>query len=123
MNAVERFLKTQQRNAWIGEPGIEIYVRKGYYFHPTTQRQVMCFVVANVSVDLDEQDKGTFTEWLRRAIDTVRPTGDFEAIQIENVLSRRFTDHFRRLGWIEAPVLDESHPRCFFLDLDAGGAE
>jgi N-acetylglutamate synthase-like GNAT family acetyltransferase len=79
--------------------------------HPLTKIPLKCFDIANVRVSDDQQCKGIFTTWLSSVIAEAQRLG-YEAVHVENVLTDRFADYFRRdARWIETSHMTPS----FFL--------
>lgn len=83
-------------------------MRKGIHYHPIRREPINCLDIANVQVS--NPNNGVFTRWLDKSINLAQKW-EFDAVYVENVLTDRFADYFRRLGWIET-----SHtPPCFFM--------
>lgn len=94
---LEDFLAGSVRNAWIKEPGIEIYVRKF----------MNRFDVANIQVDESMRGRGVFTAWLTKAEGLV--AGQFGTMMVENVHNPILIPFLVRHGYIES----FDRPYCF----------
>jgi hypothetical protein len=115
MSALIGFLDGPARNAWIASGlGQEVYVRK--------TRRILggadCLKVldiGNVNTMEKRQHKGLFKRFLAEAFISAWGQG-YEAIYIENVLTPRFADYFRRNGWVEIPDHEYSSVSlpCFY---------
>lgn len=92
---LEEFLAGSARNAWIAEPGIKIYVRKGWHCIADDIRT--CLDVANVEVHEKLQRQGIFNAWLMKA--EVLATGRFDYVYVENVLNPHLDDYLSRRGY------------------------
>jgi hypothetical protein len=99
---IDAFTRGRIRNVWVcPHPAISAYVRKGDHLHPISKEHLRTFDIANVQVDEHERNKGLFSQWLHRVIIDSKRLG-YQAVHIENVLTDRFADYFRRDDrWIE----------------------
>jgi hypothetical protein len=73
-------------NAWLRENGLQLYVRKSLPYKGLIE-------LANVNAE--KMGKGAFTAFLDRI--------EHLPLKVENVISDRFADFFRRRGWHEIP--------------------
>lgn len=105
VGTVREFLRDMPaRNKWINTHAYKVYVRR------CTNRQR--FWIA--SVEVYKPGQGTFKNIILPAcIEAARREGYVEII-IENVLSDRFADYFRKEGWRENTLPGAS---CFHKDL------
>lgn len=104
------FLLSPLRNAWIKEPNLKVYVRKGH--HAINGAMASTFDIGSVMVE-KQKGRGTFwrfTEYLQRELDPAV----FQYLYVESVLNERLADSLRTHGWIEIP---ESAPPCFIYQL------
>lgn len=98
---IEEFTKSRFRNLWIHpEEFLYAYVRKGDHLHPLRKTPLKCFDIANVRVSEEQRCQRIFTRWLDHVVSEARRLG-YEAVYVENVLTDRFADYFRRAGWYE----------------------
>lgn len=101
IDVVRDFIDSRLQNIWLSFPCMDVYVRKATHLHPITKAPIRCFDIANIYVVETNRCNGTFTHWLNDVIQFVGKQG-FEAVHIENVLTERFANYFRRDGrWIE----------------------
>jgi hypothetical protein len=115
---LETFTRSPYRVSWIyPAPHLSVYVRKGNHLHPLTKELIKTFDIANVRVDGDKQCNGIFSKWLREVI-MEAPQLNYEAIHIENVLTERFAEYFRKDSrWIEVLMLSPCTTPSFFMML------
>lgn len=73
-------------NHWLKEDGLEIYVRKSLPYKGLIE-------LANINAV--KPGNGAFTRFLERI--------DHLPLKVENVVTDRFADFFRRRGWVELP--------------------
>lgn len=110
------FLKSGLRNRWIAIGNLEVYVRISLRNNPRFHRKhkiapIKCFDIANVVSH--DNGVGIFTQFFE-SLKELKEEG-FEAIYIEQVLSERFADFFRKHGCVEINV--SSIPSFYyFLD-------
>jgi hypothetical protein len=90
---LHEFLSSNKRNAWIEEPGLEIYVRRTIRF--LGSRKVEILDIANVSAEKPGQ--GYFTEFLSHAEVITNSLGI--SIYIENIMDERFEHFFIKRGY------------------------
>lgn len=113
---VTTFLDSGLSNQWIQVGSLNVYVRKSHRFNPRfpkeTKALIRCFDIANVTCG--HKGCGEFGNFLH----TLRVLSEhgFQAIYIEQVLTNRFADYFRRLGAVE--VQDLTSIPSFFYILD-----
>jgi len=98
------FLNGHHRNQWLlsTDDEMQVYVRHAH--HLINGQPTETLDIANVEVATT--GKGTFTRFLEMA-ERLNP---HQAIFIENVMSERFANYFRRRGWGEMPT----NPPCFY---------
>lgn len=94
---LEEFLEHPARNAWLEEPGISIYVRKGA--HMVGYEALRCFDVANVHVHPNCQQQGLFTKWLAKA--EALAADKFDALHVENVHNPHLWKFLERNGYTQ----------------------
>jgi N-acetylglutamate synthase-like GNAT family acetyltransferase len=105
---IEEFTRSRFRNLWIQpREHVYAYVRKGDHLHPLKKTPLKCFDIANVQVSDTVQEKGIFTAWLAEVMAESKRLG-YEAVHVENVLTDRFADYFRKRGWTETSHLTPS---------------
>jgi hypothetical protein len=112
MSKLRAFLQGPARNAWLSTDGMHIYLRKG---PRRLNRQIYENVldIANVSVRSAAQEgKGKFTKFFNEVL--LATQEGFDAIYIENVLTERFANFFRRQGWQESVPGEGDGPPCFY---------
>ncbi len=98
---LEKFLQSDFSNQWLSNELMkEVYVRKSH--RRLSDVTYHCLDIANVHVFLTGQ--GTFTRFLAEVIE-INP---FQVIYVENVLTNRFANWFRKNNWIEIPALAPS---------------
>lgn len=88
------------RNAWLREPFMDVYVRRGA--HCLGDKHSDTFDIANVSVDDLKRGTGVFTAFLERVEELGLP------VFVENVLDDRFQMFFLKRGYLVHPHSDES---------------
>jgi hypothetical protein len=95
-------------NLWLTDERMEVYVRHSRRSLPYNDDRLTfkCLDVANVTVH--NQGQGIFSQHFLPQAVTLNP---WDAIYAENILTNRFADFFRKLGWTEIPGLTP----CFFL--------
>jgi hypothetical protein len=93
---------------------MDIYVRKSSRIHPILEKKITCLDIASVNVF--EPGNGIFTKWLADTVDEASSRG-VDAIYIENVLTERFANFFRKNGWIEKTNKTTSDLPSFFIVL------
>jgi N-acetylglutamate synthase-like GNAT family acetyltransferase len=107
---LQEFLdRPRVRNAWLREPDMKVYVRRGCYRWWEGELHTDTIDIASISVDEEKRGTGVFTEFLGR----VEELG--KTIFIENVLDTRFQDFFRERGYTVARGCDPDIPVCSFV--------
>ena len=91
MDNLAKFISSPQSNAWLTVGNMSVYVRKGH--HPFNDEIIATIDIANVSVPSKYQNQGTFTRFLEDVESLGLP------VYIENVLTPRFADFFRKRGY------------------------
>lgn len=100
MSALIGFLEGPARNAWICSGlGQEVYVRKSFRMLDA-KKYDRVLDIANINTRERKQGKGLFKRFLTEAFVSAWGQG-YEVVYVENVLTPRFADYFRRTGWIE----------------------
>jgi hypothetical protein len=116
MKNVKDFLESSYRNAWLNRDGQAVYVRKSVRVLGD-QRYERVFDIANIETPEKKQGRGRFKQFLSE-VETALEGTTYQAIYIENVLTVRFADYFRRTGWKETFSLkyetDFSQSPCFY---------
>lgn len=113
---LEEFLQTPKlRNAWLREPHLSVYVRRGTHY--INGMLVQTLDVANASVDESRRGEGVFTAFLERveALD--------ENIYLENVLEHRLQEFYRTRGYLVVASFDPSLPVCSFVRMSPNQGE
>jgi len=90
--------KQEQRNLWINERYIKIYVRRSYRYITELgigNERLSTLCISNIIVNNRKRGKGIFTKFLKRAIKAAI-YANCEVIYIENVLNLRFQKFFDR---------------------------
>lgn len=95
---LKTFLAGQQRNAWLEEPGIDVYVRRTVRFGNRT------LDIANL--DAHEPGNGAFKAFLARAERLM----DGATIYFENVHNGRLAEHLRGRGYSDVEGTDKHAP-------------
>lgn len=104
-----KFIKSKYTNLWVRDEGYDVYLRKGSHLHPLTKELIRCLDVANVKAIVP--GTGSFVGWISKMEILARNAG-FDALHVENVLTERFSNFFRRdTRWIET----SANPPSFFL--------
>lgn len=88
---LEKFAAGTLRNAWLYEPGIQVYVRISARMLGGVR--VRALDIANVAVDVD--GIGTFTAFLGRA-EALR---GFDTVFVENVLNEKLAASLAKRGY------------------------
>ena len=113
---VKEFLDSGMTNKWIKVGNLEIYVRKSSRTNPRHRAKygkfVSCFDIANISCGC--KGVGEFSAFLK-SLSVLKEFG-FEALYVEQVLSNRFANYFRRLGWIETNQCGAIPSFYYFLE-------
>lgn len=112
---ITHFLQSGISNKWLLIGGIEVYVRKSKRINPcipitNKPEHIRCFDVANVISH--NSGVGEFKHFFE-TLKLLKEAG-FAAIYIENVLSDRFANFFRKTGCVEMD-LDPSPSFYYFL--------
>jgi hypothetical protein len=102
---LEQFLESTCRNAWIAEPAINVYVRKG--LRGLADGSGIALDIANIEVELNSQHKGVFKRWLMNAEKLAVQSCEY--IFIENVHNPVLPDFLLRVGYM--PYLFA--PNCY----------
>lgn len=102
---LEEFLSSPVRNAWLSEPGIEIYVRKANRY--VDDNVVPVLDIANVGVDGEQQRRGIFKNWLSKA--ETLASGKFGYVVIENVVNAHLPAFLERSGYRAISWLQSSY--------------
>lgn len=114
LDAMNVFLASDMRNAWMYGKGFEIYFRNSKRFLRYKGRDNTQYLhildIATINVYPKFQNKGMFTEFLKQ----VRENLPLDGIMIENALTPYFADSLRKLEWDR---IDENGP-CFWLVKD-----
>lgn len=95
-------------NKWLADDRMEVYVRYARRRLPFNGDHMTfkCLDIGNATIF--NTGLGIFsTQFLPQAI----KLNPWDAVYVENVLTDRFANYFRRLGWTEIPCLSPS----FFL--------
>ena len=101
-----QFLKSKERNSWLGNKVIEVYVRKG--FHIIEGKMRRCLDVASVTTSPKYRGKGYFT----RFIDYAESFG--YVIYLENVFNEDLISFFKKRGY--KSIQENDYPLSFFKD-------
>ena len=88
------FLSGSKRNVWIYGDGFKVYLRK------SRRLQGHCLDIASVDVEAETQGKKRFTGILM-TVEGLAIGSGFDGVFVENVLSERFADFFRKNDWRE----------------------
>jgi hypothetical protein len=105
------FFESDMRNAWIEHGGQSLYLRKALHWIGGPEHLRM-IDIANVETPEKKQGKGRFKQNLA-VITGEALTRGYDGIYIENVLSDRFAEYFRREKWIELDMALTDLP-CFY---------
>lgn len=105
MSALRDFIKSNQRSAWVHSKDISVYLRKSQ--RVVNGKMLSALDIASIDVEKESQGKGIFTAFLVEAESLGVP------IFIENVLTRKFSEFFRKRGYTEIGSNDGLAP-CFF---------
>ncbi|MDA8120244.1 MAG: hypothetical protein M0Z85_09465 [Gammaproteobacteria bacterium] len=107
---VNNFLVGKSKNGWISCGRLKVYLRKTDHCFSNSGVCLACLDIANVIVVTEEQNQGVFRRWLNDVL-KMAPAHGLDAVMIENVLTERFANFFRRSGWYE--VKNYSHPNFY----------
>lgn len=89
---LQEFLEADRlRNAWLREPRLSVYVRRG--IHMIEHEGYRTLDIASIEVDDGFRGQGIFTDFLGRAEAVGVP------VFIENVMDLRFQEFFRNRGY------------------------
>lgn len=104
MDSVKQFLESRQSRAWLSLKDMDIYVRKAS--HHCGGKLLWTIDLATITVRWKKRGTGIFTRFL---VDLTREAVPNEfAVYVENVLTERFAEWFRRNRWHEKPSLGPS---------------
>ncbi len=103
---VELFINGRSRNAWLEGDGYSIYVRKTK--HHINERTLDTIDLANINFAPQYMGRGNFTVLLD-FLEKQQPL----PIYIENVLTVRFANFFRKRRYIEVNHTKEKYPTSF----------
>ena len=113
---IKMFIESGNQNQWLTIGDLEVYVRSSHRLSPKHRAKhgilIRCFDIANVACR--HKGCGTFTEFLK-SLGNLNEHG-FQAIYIEQVLSNRFAEYFRHLGWIETNQCGAIPSFFYFLE-------
>lgn len=94
LKQIKKFLKSDQRNLWIGNDAIKIYIRKS---KRNFKGQIFDFFDF-ASIEVEKTGQGLFTQILKK-FEEIYPDKN---IFIESVLTERFQDYIKnKLGFEE----------------------
>jgi hypothetical protein len=82
---LETFLKSPQRNVWVVEKSIRVYVRKNRRFFDNNIHE--CLDIGTVEVNKDKRGTGIFTKFLTKFENEARKQNKY--VYVENVLEPR----------------------------------
>ena len=91
MTKLADFMKSNHNNEWLAIGNMMVYVRKGRHAFGSLGL-IDTIDIANITVQPDYQNQGVFTKFLEEA-ETLGL-----AVHIENVLTERFANFFRKRG-------------------------
>lgn len=102
---LSKFLQGAQRNAWLYEDALRVYVRKGRRILDGT----LVSTLDVASVEAYERGKGAFTTWLAEAEEEARSHGLI--VFAESILEPRLIGFFtkrgyRRVAWTDPRQVD-----------------
>jgi hypothetical protein len=98
MNLFELFLKLNERNKWIYADGFKMYVRKSKRFY---NGKAIDFIDL-ATIESDIQGTGLFTLILKEILKKYKDKNFY----VENVMTDRFLNFFRKFGFIDYPMYD-----------------
>lgn len=104
LNQIGNFLESSQRNLWIGNDLIKIYIRKS---KRNFKGQLLDFFDF-ASIEVEETGQGLFTKILNK-FEEIYPDKN---IFIESVLTKRFADYIKNKLGFEEP--EDNYNRNFY---------
>ena len=114
-NQLDSFLESGRRNTWINTEDMNLYVRNAVHADNTNN---MMKTLDISSIDFKKTGVGNFRELLGETVNAARKHG-LDAIYVENTLTERFANFFRREGWTEVPSYGRSDdPASFYKRID-----
>lgn len=108
---IRDFVMSKHSNQWLQSGTMEIYVRQSIRRDPTKTILIRTFDIANISCG--HKGCGIFTQ-LFDSLEDLSSYG-FGAIYIEQVLTERFADFFRRKNCTEVKDLSSIPSFFYFL--------
>ena len=102
---IEDFLKSNERNRWLFTDDMKIYLRNRSYRMGIT-------ILDIGSVEVFRPGCGLFKKLLPVLLEKACKAG-VDGVYIENVLTPRFADFFRRQGWIERGNYHDLSPSLY----------
>lgn len=109
---IEEFLSSKNPNQWLSIGPLEIYVRQAVRINPKAKGLIRTFDIANVSCG--QKDCGIFSN-IFDSLNELSSYG-FGAIYIEQVLTDRFAEYFRRKNCIEVKSIGNIPSFFYFLN-------
>ena len=104
LNKIDQFLNSQQRNMWIQNKAIKIYVRKSKRFFKGQMYDFFDFA----TIEVKKPGQGLFTQILNKFEEKYPDKNIF----IESVLTDRFADYIKNKLGFEEP--EDNYNRNFY---------
>ena len=92
---LKNFLNSHERNKWIGDEFISVYVRKSRRLSPQEKELISCLDIASVSVVEHEQRKGIFKKFLYE-FHEINP---YSATFVEAVSNEHLYNYLTKENW------------------------
>lgn len=100
INQIDEFIKSKQRNKWIYDDGIKIYIRNSLrYFNGNL---IPCLDLA--SIEIDNSGNGIFTNIFNEILEKFKDKNIF----VESILTDRFYNFIKSKGFVEIPSYPQS---------------
>jgi len=109
---IEEFLRSRNSNQWLSIGPLEIYVRQSVRQNPNKHGLIRTFDIANVSCG--HKGCGIFSN-IFETLEDLSSYG-FGAIYIEQVISDRFAEYFRRKNCKEVKSMGDIPSFFYFLN-------
>jgi len=104
LNQIDNFLKSGQRNLWIGNDEIKIYIRNSKRHFKGQMYDFFDFA----SIEVEKTGQGLFTQVLKKFEEKYPDKNIF----IESVLTERFADYIKNKLGFEEP--EDNYNRNFY---------
>lgn len=107
---LKQFINSKWKNKWIKEGKVICYMRKSSRLYEG--RLIECIDIASVTIDELTRESGHFTKFLEQVEETAKK--EDRAVFIENVMTERFCNLFRRKGY---NLFSNDMTSCFIKEI------